>query len=98
MLGSSEPPTHPMVRFNLKEERRKHADRFLPRDVPLDNIDGMKSVSTLRLISTLLRKLLTTSVSKTRNEWNFLNSGDFRITFLATLNCHASPSGYLSKT
>ena len=37
----------------------------------------------------------TTSVSNTRKEWNFLNSGDFLSTFLGTLNCQASPSGYL---
>ena len=37
----------------------------------------------------------TTSVSKTRKEWNFLNSGDLLRTFLGTLNCHARPSGYL---
>ena|ERR1700685_3376257 len=38
---------------------------------------------------------LTTSVSNTKNEWNFLNSGDFLRTFLETLNCQARPSGYL---
>ena len=51
-----------------------------------------------KLFVMAINKKRTTSVSCTKNEWNFLNSGDFLKTFLDTLNCHASPPGYLPYT
>jgi hypothetical protein len=76
-----------VVGFHLEEQRRKHADSFLTRNVTLIILAPKSSIRQ--------RHSHTTSVSYTKNEWNFLNSGLLRKTFFGTLNCHARPSGYL---
>lgn len=62
---------------------------------PLVVIDSPKQMLIINCVRKQKRVKRTTSVSNTRKEWNFLNSGDFLSTFLGMLNCQASPSGYL---